>query len=226
MTKEQKDILKPLSIKYLNKLVQKSQKRTREEVPEQGANKKRRVSDKVLEMRRMDDITDEGVEKGGKRRNNLVSMDRISERSSQVNIFKPNPPKEVNSSQVKVDSWLSKDGKADPAKVTKSLVTTPDKTRVPEKAVFDLGCSPNLSDDVEILPSPPKPVPVVVDISDDEASPPPPVYNRKRLLDFTQLELIKAGILVQVLVLLRLPRLLLLFLLLLLLLFLLLLLLI
>lgn len=76
LKKEEKDILKSLSTLYLSKLVNRNQKRPRDEGIENFPPKKRKVSDQVMTMRKNIDIDElEVIEDTSSMRNRIATMD-------------------------------------------------------------------------------------------------------------------------------------------------------
>ena len=178
MTVEQKECLKPLSVKFLSRLLSRTQKRVLEGEKVDTPSKRRKVSEKVLEMRRQDSMEDEVVKEGGMRRNQLVTRDKVSSTakektetlaspSEKVNIIKPinnsQPPHSSPNSQVKKRIWLKKGifktpefvpdnalGDADGETGIDSKVQE-DIEKVEEKANFDLGEVVDIEEEVNLI---------------------------------------------------------------------------
>jgi len=215
MTAEEKECLKPLSVKFLSRLLSRTQKRVLEGEKADTPSKRRKVSEKVLEMRRQDSMEEEVVGEGGMRRNQLATRDKVSSMSKgstetlaleRVNVVKQSShsqqiqssPQSQTKGSFKTPEFVLDRSIEDEEKetVVKKMV----KEKAEEKAIFDLGevveIEENSPEEVEVLKvKAGKKRHLGSNTSREQRT---PVYQRKRLPDFTQRALVKAGILVQV----------------------------
>jgi len=193
----------------------RTQKRVLEGEKADTPSKRRKVSEKVLEMRRQDSMEEEVVGEGGMRRNQLATRDKVSSMSKgstetlaleRVNVVKQSShsqqiqssPQSQTKGSFKTPEFVLDRSIEDEEKetVVKKMV----KEKAEEKAIFDLGevveIEENSPEEVEVLKvKAGKKRHLGSNTSREQRT---PVYQRKRLPDFTQRALVKAGILVQV----------------------------